>query len=76
MSRLPIISDKQMIKLLIMLGFEEVRQRGNHIFFAHSDGRTTVVHFHNEDLGRGLLRKILKDIEVTVSEYEVLKKQL
>lgn len=76
MSKLTIISDKQMIKLLIMLGFEQVRQKGSHIFFAHPDGRTTVIPCHNEDLGRGLLRKILKDIDLPVSKYEQLRKQL
>lgn len=76
MSKLTIISDKEMVKLLVMLGFQKVRQKGSHMVFAHSDGRTTVVPYHNEDLGRGLLRKILKEIELSISEYEVLRKQI
>lgn len=43
MSKLTIISDKQMIKLLINLGFVQVRQKGSHAFFAHPDGRVTVI---------------------------------
>lgn len=73
MSKLTIISDKEMVKLLMVLDFVQVRQKGSHIFFAHPDGRVTVVPCHNEDLGRGLIRKILKDIDLTVSEYERLR---
>lgn len=40
------------------------------------DGKTTVVPFHGEDLGRGLIRKILKDIEISPDEYEELRKQI
>ena len=46
------------------MGFEIVRRRGSHIFFRHPDGRTTIVPYHKgEDIPRGLLRKILHDIE-------------
>jgi predicted RNA binding protein YcfA (HicA-like mRNA interferase family) len=76
MSKLNIISDKQMVKLILLLGFVEVRQKGSHVFFAHPDGRTTVVPCHNEDLSRGLLRKILKDIDLSVLEYEKLRKEI
>jgi predicted RNA binding protein YcfA (HicA-like mRNA interferase family) len=76
MSKLTIISDKQMVKLIVLLGFVEVRQKGSHVFFAHPDGRTTVVPCHNEDLSRGLLRKILKDIDLSVLEYEKLRKEI
>ena len=52
------------IKILKRLGFESIRQRGSHIFFRHPDGRTTVVPYHQgEDISRGLLRKILQDID-------------
>ena len=63
-------------KLLTLLGFVEVRQKGSHVFFAHPDGRTTVVPCHNEDLSRGLLRKILKYIDLSVLEYEKLRKEI
>jgi len=75
MSKLSIISAKDMVKILKRLGFEEIRQKGSHKFFCHKDGRKTVIPFHNEDLGRGLLRKILKDIEISIEEYEKIKKE-
>jgi predicted RNA binding protein YcfA (HicA-like mRNA interferase family) len=65
-----------MIKLLNKLGFLEIRQKGSHKSFRHDDGRTTVIPFHDEDLGRGLIRKILKDIEISTEEYETLRRDL
>ncbi len=75
MSRLTIISSKAMAKILESLGFQEIRQKGSHKIFGHEDGRITVIPFHGEDLGRGLIRKILKDIDITVEEYERLRRK-
>ena len=76
MSKLTIISSKDMVKLLSTIGFAEVRQKGSHKTFKHNDGRTTVIPFHGEDLGRGLIRKILRDIEISTDEYEKLRKSI
>ena len=73
MSKLAIISSDDMIKLLLKLGFKESRQRGSHKFFVHKDGRTALIPYHNEDLGRGLIRKILKDIDISIKEYDNLR---
>ena len=62
--RLTPLKPRVLIQALKRLGFEPIRQEGSHIFFRHPDGRTTVVPYHKgEDIGRGLLRKILSDIE-------------
>ena len=76
MSKLTIISSKDMVKIMESLGFKEIRQKGSHKSFRHEDGRTTVVPFHGEDLGIGLIRKILKDIEISPDEYEELRKRI
>ncbi len=66
MRRLPSISSALMIKFLNEMGFSKSRQHGSHIFFRHSDGRTATVPFHKgEDLGRGLINKILHDADVS-----------
>ncbi len=66
MSKLLVIKPAKLVKYLNELGFKCVRQKGSHKFFRHPDGRTTVVPFHRgEDIGRGLLSKILDDIEVS-----------
>lgn len=70
MSQLPILKAKDLVKILKCLGFKEVRQKGSHLFFAHEDGRTTLVSMHSrEDIGRGLLRQILREIELSPEEF-------
>ncbi len=70
MARMPTITARVMIKFLKGLGFKQVRQRGSHKFFKHSDGRTATVPDHQgEDLGRGITNKILKDVEITRKEF-------
>ena len=77
MTKLPLISSQDMEKMLKHLGFERKRQVGSHVFYWHLDGRTTVIPFHQgEELGRGLLRKILRDIKLEPEEYIILKQSV
>ena len=70
MPRLTPLKPQIVIRILHNLGFEKIRQRGSHIYFRHIDGRTTVVPFHKgEDIGKGLLSEILKDIELDWEEF-------
>lgn len=73
MTQFPTLKPQRLLKIIKKLGFEKVRQEGSHIFYKHPDGRTTVVPFHQgKDLGRGLLREILKDINLTPKEFQKL----
>jgi len=59
-----------MEKLLLLLGFEKTRQKGSHVFYRHPDGRTTTVpHHKGRVLALPLIREILREIEVTVDDY-------
>ena len=70
MPRLPTITAAAMIAFLESLGFEQVRQRGKYKFFRHPDKRTATVPDHkNEDSGRGITSKILRDAEVTREDF-------
>ena len=61
---------RDIMRALRLLGFSEIRQTGSHVFFQHSDGRTTLVPRHGgEDIGRGLLRQILREIEITPEQF-------
>lgn len=65
----PLPSEK-VIRILEKIGFKRIRQKGSHVFLKHQDGRITVVPFHKgEDIGRGLLRKIIKDAKLTEEEF-------
>ena len=55
--------------LLLRLGFREIRQRGSHRQYRHPDGRGTTVPFHaGRDISPTLLRKIARDIGITVED--------
>lgn len=59
-----------LIKMLARIGFFPVRQRGSHVILKHADGRVTVVPVHSgEEIGRGLLSRILKDVGLSREEY-------
>ena len=71
MSRLPIVGFRTMDKVLLGLGFERVRQKGSHVFYRHPDGRTTTVPDHRgRDLARPLIREILREIELTPTQFQ------
>jgi len=59
-----------MEKLLLILGFDKTRQKGSHVFYRHPDGRTTTLPYHKgRGLARPLIREILREIELTVEDY-------
>ena len=69
MTRLPRLKGKELVRLLEKLGFEIVRTRGSHLFLRHADGRVTTVPVHaGETIGPGLLRSILRDVELSADE--------
>ncbi len=74
MTKLVLISGKEMCKILEGLGFQKIHQKGSHIRYIHHDGRKTTVPVHgNELLGKGMIKEILKQIKLTREEYENLR---
>jgi len=63
---------------LRILDFELIRSKGSHHFFLDkANNKTTVIPVHNnEDLGPGILKDILRDIELSVDEYEKLRNKI
>ena len=70
--QLPIVSSRAVISVLERLGFSARQTSGtSHVRYVHPDGRKTTVSIHKgRDIGRGLLRKILRDIEMTPEEFK------
>lgn len=61
---------RKVIKALSKLGFKIVRKHGSHAVLKHPDGRLTVVPVHaGEDIGTGLLIKIIKDTGLSREEF-------
>ncbi len=70
MPPLPILNARQIIVALEKAGFEIIRQKGSHVRLRHPDGRVVTVPVHKgQDIGRGLLRKILRDADLTREEF-------
>jgi len=70
MTKLPPLTGEQIIKALGKTGFQVLRQRGSHVYLKHADGRATVVPVHKgESVGRGLLRKVIQDAEMSRDEF-------
>jgi len=70
MTNWPTLKSSEIAKALKKTGFRLERQKGSHARFEHEDGRTTTVPIHaGQDIGRGLFRKILRDIEMSFDEF-------
>ncbi len=70
--RFPALNGRQIIAALNEHGFVEVRRSaGSHVQLAHTDGRRVTVPDHGHtDIGRGLMRKILRDTHLSRSEFK------
>lgn len=67
MPRLPVISGKEIIRVFIKIGYRVVRQRGSHIRLHHPKKDPLTVPNHKV-LAKGLLRKLLRDSEISTEE--------
>ncbi len=63
------VKPRRLIKLLKKLGYKEVRIHGSHHIFEKGDVTITVPVHGDEEIGRGLLRKIIRDLGLTVEEF-------
>ncbi len=68
--KVPVLKPREVIQILLRLGFVEIRRKGSHGQFRHPDGRGTTVPFHaGRDIAPTLLRQIAKDINLTIEEF-------
>jgi len=69
MGDIPVLKPSEVIDILEAMGFFEARQKGGYKQFRHADGRWMTVPFHRgRDISPILLRRIAKDIGLTVQE--------
>lgn len=74
MPKLSPINATRLIEILLKLGFVKIRQNGSHARLEHVDGRKTSIPVHfGENVRVGLLRKILRDVNISRDEFEKLK---
>lgn len=73
MTRLPPVSGRELVAALGRKGFEVIRVKGSHHVLRHADGRKTVVPVHGrEEIGPGLLAKILRDCDMSRDDLRAL----
>ena len=73
MSRLPLVSGREVVKALAKIGYEFDRQRGSHIVLRRADPphRRLTVPDHGE-VAKGTLRAIIRQAGLTVDEFKDL----
>ena len=74
MSKLPVISGEITVKCFEKLGYVVVRQKGSHIRMWHKSDRSKkpLTIPKHKVLGKGLLRRLLRDAEISVEEFREL----
>jgi predicted RNA binding protein YcfA (HicA-like mRNA interferase family) len=74
MPKYPVLKASEIIRVLNILGFYEVRQKGSHKQFKNDEGKSTTIPIHkNRDVSPILLKRILKEIDV---ELEIFNKHI
>jgi len=64
------ISPIKLIKILEKLGYKKARQKGSHLIMENEiTNKITVVPMHRKDIGKGLLRQIIKEIGIDRNEF-------
>ncbi len=71
MPKLPRLSGPQLIRLLELFGFLQIRQKGSHIILKKksADGDIGTVVPNHKELADGTLRGILKQAQITPEEF-------
>jgi predicted RNA binding protein YcfA (HicA-like mRNA interferase family) len=73
LTKLPLPTAEKLEKILLQIGFKKTRPKGSHAFYKHASGRTTTLPFHKgRIISRPLLREILREIEISVDEFNRL----
>ena len=73
MTRLPMISGDDCIRALQKLGYYVARTRGSHTWLV-CPGRSPIPVPRHRELGRGILRKIVRTADISVDEFIKLLK--
>lgn len=73
MSKLPVVSGKQLCKLFKKIGYDIDHQTGSHIILRNTNPpyRRLTVPNHNE-IAKGTLRAIIRQAGITIEEFDGL----
>ena len=68
MPPLPLVSGDAFVRAMERIGYRRIRTRGSHMILAHRSRLALSVPGHRE-LDRGLLRRLIRDADLTVPEF-------
>jgi len=68
MPKLPSVSYREVLRVLMRIGFEQKRQSGSHLIMENTTGRIVVVPRH-QPIKRGTLHAILTQAGLSVDEF-------
>ena len=73
--KLPALSGKEIIRRFEKLGYEAIRQKGSHVRMIHKsdNSKAPITVPMHQTVGRGLLRKILKQADISPDEFDKVK---
>jgi predicted RNA binding protein YcfA (HicA-like mRNA interferase family) len=72
MSSLPSVSGRECRKALAKVGFEFRRQQGSHLILRRLHPYAVISVPDHRELGRGLLKSILREAGLSVEEFRAL----
>ena len=72
MARLPICSGQEVIKAFQKAGWNIDRQKGSHVSLVKAGSYVILTVPLHKELGPGLLRRLIRDAQLTVEEFENL----
>jgi predicted RNA binding protein YcfA (HicA-like mRNA interferase family) len=75
---LPLISTKKLLKLLVKLNFNVRQGKGSHLVVSgnYKDKNVAFPIPIRNEIGRGLLSKIINEIGITKEEFVILLKEI
>lgn len=72
MSKLPVISGRDLVKALSKVGFTLDRQKGSHMMLFRAEPPTTISVPDHRELDRGTLRAIIRQAGITPDQLDEL----
>lgn len=76
MQRLPVLSGREVIKLLAKVGFEPKRRKGSHVILVKEtrEGKKSVVIPDHKEIDKGTLVEIIRQAGLKRDEFLLLLK--
>jgi predicted RNA binding protein YcfA (HicA-like mRNA interferase family) len=69
MPPLPVLSGRDVVKVLRSLGWEVARQRGSHVIMVKEGAAVTLSVPDHDEVARGTLRSLIRSAGLNVDEF-------